>query len=94
MGSGYTTQQDRAAGPDAGDRPLTLEQADDALFERLFAVVQAVRAACRSAIATHGPWSPAHADLVDIEDMLLELIDDADFVQIAPSATPEHGGAR
>ena len=86
MGVAYTAQHDSAAGPDAGERPLTLKEADDALFQRLFAVVRAVRSARRVLAAAHGPPSPLHAHLEAIKHMLLEHIDDADFVQIAPSA--------
>ena len=91
MGARYTAPFDRAAGPDGGNRGLTIAQADDALFERLYAIMRLVRRARHALTVAHGADSPIHARLNRIEDELSELIEDADYVDlIYPGA---RGGA-
>ena len=85
MGARYTTPHDRAAGPDGADRPLTVAQADDALYERLAEIFHVVHAARDTAVEAHGPWSPVLPPLARAEAMILQLIEDADFVRILPS---------
>ena len=85
MGHRYTTLQDRAAGPDGAERPLTVAQADDAWYERLAEIHLSVHYARAIALDAHGPWTPVHVPLNRVEDKILQLIEDADYVRIAPS---------
>ena len=89
MGARYTTPFDHAAGPDGHRRPLTVAQADDALYRRLCDILRAVDRVSRVAIDNHGPWSPVLPELLAVEELVQELIEDADYTEIAP-----YSGAR
>ena len=82
MGAGWTASADAAAGRDRGFRPLSVAEADEALFQRLAAVLRAVAALQQriSATGAHPEWDRT---LQEIVNMLQELIDDADFVELA-----------
>ena len=82
MGAGWTATADAAAGRDRGSRPLTIAEADDALYRRLTAVMREVAALQQRVAAAggHPEWDRA---LQDIVEMLIELIEDADYVELA-----------
>ena len=82
MGAGWTAHADTAAGRDHGGRPLSVAEADDALYQRLSAIMQAVRALQLRVRRTgaHPEWD---RELQGIQDMLFDLINDADYVELA-----------
>ena len=82
MGTRYTAPMDQAAGPDAHRRGLTPAQADDALYQRLVAILDIVSPLREAMGERHGPWSRIHGDLWRIEEELIQLIEDADYVHI------------
>ena len=90
MGAGFTAPFDRAAGPDGHLRPLTVAQADQALYERLAEIVRAVDRARHAVWGEHGAHSPVLQNLDEIQHMLQELINDADHVRLldAPALPP------
>ena len=80
MGASYTAPLDQAAGPDGHRRPLTLAQADDALYQRLSAIIDQVRDARQ---ALHDEQiEDALNQIDDVEDELQPLIEDTDYVRI------------
>ena len=83
MGAGWTAHADTAAGRDFGYRPLTIEEADEALFQRLGAILREV-AYLQQRIAIAGTNPLWDRDLQHIVGMLQELIEDADHTEIAP----------
>ena len=84
MGRRYTAPQDQAAGPDDTERPLTVAQADDALFARLHEIRGVVLQARMAAAGVLGPWNPVVILLVRVDNMITQLMDGADFVRIIP----------
>ena len=82
MGTPYAAPPDRAVGHDAGSGALTLYEADDALSERLGEIILMVRHIRHALNQAHGPWSPLHPQLDELEDALIDLEVDADHVQI------------
>ena len=89
MGTRYTAPMDQAAGPDAHRRGLTPAQADDALYQRLSAILDIVSPLREAMGERHGPWSRVHSDLWQIEEELIQLIEDADYVHIISRSMPE-----
>ena len=85
MGHRYTTPQDRAAGPECTERPLTIAQADAALAERLLEIREAFVDARALAFEAHGPWAPLPVLLDRIDNMVIQVLEDADFVRITAS---------
>ena len=88
MGARYAAPFDLAAGPDGHRRGLTIEQADDALYERLSAILDIVRPLREAMLDAHGPWSRIHVDLFIIEEELIQLIEDADYVVLIYPENP------
>ena len=88
MGTRYTAPMDQAAGPDAHRRGLTPAQADDALYQRLVAILDIVSPLREATLDAHGPWSRIHVDLFIIEEELVQLIEDADYVHIIYPQNP------
>ena len=82
MGAAWTASADAAAGQDRGYRPLSIAEADAALYQRLSAVLREV-ATLQQRIAATGVHPEWDHTLQDIVDMLLELIEDADYVELA-----------
>ena len=85
MGTTYTAPSDRAAGRDGANRALSVIEADEALSERLFAMITMVRRIRRALHRAHGPDSPLHPQLEELEDAIIDLEGDADHVEILPS---------
>ena len=81
MGATNTARADAAAGTDYGFRPLSIEEADEALYLRLSAIMDTVRA-LRLRIRGAGPRPEWERDLKAIEDMLFDLVNEADFVEL------------
>ena len=92
MGHPYTTPQDRAAGPECTERPLTIAQADAALAERLVEIRAAVVDARALAFEAHGPWAPLPVLLHRIDDMVIQVLEDADFVRNTASRCSRTAG--
>ena len=87
MGAGWTANADTAAGRDRGFRPLTVAEADDALYRRLGAILREVTTLQQriAAAGGHPEWDRA---LQDIVDMVVQLIEDADYVELATPQNP------
>ena len=82
MGAGWTSHADAAAGTDRGFRPLTVAEADDALYQRLSAIMDAVRTLQRRVrrSGAHPEWD---RELEAIMDMLIDFAVEADHVELA-----------
>ena len=82
MGAGWTAHADTAAGRDRGFRPLSVAEADEALYQRLCAIMREVRNLQLRVrrTGTHPEWDQR---LQEILDMIFDLITDADFVELA-----------
>ena len=91
MGSTFTAAPDRAAGRDAGSRALSLAEADDVLSERLGDMILMVRRLRHALNRAHGPWSPLHPQVDELEDALIDLEVDADHVRICFLPSEGHG---
>ena len=86
MGASYTAPLDQAAGPDGHRRPLTLAQADDALYQRLSAIIDHVRNA-RQALEER-QIEDALNRIDEIDDELQKLVVDKGCVRITFPQNP------
>ena len=82
MGAGWTSHADAAAGTDRGFRPLAVAEADDALYQRLSAIMDAVRTLQRR-VRRSGARPEWDRELEAIMDMLIDLAVEADHVELA-----------
>ena len=82
MGSTFTAQADRAAGQQAGWRPLSLYEADDAFFERIEVLIGLVGQLRADLHRHHGTDSPVNARVDELEEQLFEFEVEADHVRI------------
>ena len=87
MGAGWTAHADTAAGRDRGRRPLTIAEADDALYRRLAAIISEV-ASLQQQIAAEGEHPDWDRALQDIIDRVVQLIEDADYAEIVAPQNP------
>ena len=82
MGSTFTAQADRAAGQQAGWRPLSLYEADDAFFEEIEVLIGMVGRLRADLHRHHGADSPVNARVDELEEKLFEFEVAADHVRI------------
>ena len=82
MGAGWTSHADAAAGTDSGFRPLSVAEADEALYQRLSAIMDAVRA-LQLRVGRSGAHPEWDRELDAIMDMLVDLAVEADHVELA-----------
>ena len=92
MGSAFTAQADRAAGRQAGWRPLPLYEADDALSERLDLLIRMVGRLRTDLHRYHGADSPVNDRVDELEEQLCEFEVEIDHVKIRVYPG-EYGGA-
>ena len=82
MGSAFTAPADRGAGQQAGWRPLSLCEAEEALFEEIEVLTRMVRHTRDALHHHHGADSPVNARIDALEDRILALEVTVDHVRI------------
>ena len=82
MGAGFTAPADRGAGRQAGWRPLSLYEAEEALSERLGRLIAMVGRLRTALHHHHGADSPLNDRIDQLEDALIDLEGDADHVRV------------
>ena len=87
MGATHTARADAAAGTDHGFRPLSAAEADEALYQRLVEIMDAVRA-LKLRVRRAGAHPERDRDLVAIENLLFDLAVEADHVELACDPDP------
>ena len=80
MGAGATAPLDAAAVPDGEVRAMTVAEARAALFDRLHAILRLVRRMQVSGPARRGSDGRFHSRLDRLEDEIIDLMEDADYV--------------
>ena len=82
MGARFTAPADRGAGRQAGWRPLSLYEAEDALMDRLDQLIGIARQLRTELHHHHGADSPLNDRIDQLEDALIDLEGDVDHVSV------------
>ena len=82
MGARYTAPADRGAGRQAGWRPLSLFEAEDALSERLVRLLHMVDRLRTALHQHHGEDSPLNDRIDRLYDAIAELDLDVEYVRV------------
>ena len=86
MGSAFTAPADRGAGQQAGWRPLSLYEAEEALFEEIEVLIRMVGQIRADLHRHHGVDSPVNARVDALEERItvLEVVVDHVRIRIVP----------
>ena len=82
MGSAFTAPADRGAGQQAGWRPLSLYEAEEALFEEIAVLIHLVGQIRADLHRHHGVDSPVNALVDALEERIVEFEVAIDHVRI------------
>ena len=82
MGARYTAPADRGAGRQAGWRPLSLFEAEDALMEQLGRLIHMVGRLRTALHQHHGADSPLNDRIDRLEDAIIDLEGSVDHVRV------------
>ena len=82
MGSGFTAPADRGAGQQAGWRPLSLHEAEEALFEEIEVFINMVGQIRADLHRHHGVDSPVNVLVDALEERIFQFEVTVDHVRI------------